>query len=192
MPRPTADLKAAADLGQRAVKARDEWVSRNRPISDDRMAADIYRVTGTYTTRASLLKLWAGDMDPHTVAIETILSIALFLGVDPDDFGPIIAQRRKYVSALASSVPLAADQADSGMVAPSAGVVQRQNISFPRNGSGWVTSGPETPERRTPICDRSAHRAIHALATPHRRAVRHGQSVHHAGEAHCGMHFNRS
>ena len=76
------------------------------------------------------------------MAIETILSIALFLGGDTDDFGPIIAQRRKYVSALARSAALAADQAYSGMVAPSAGGVQRQNLRFQRNGSTWVTRGP--------------------------------------------------
>jgi hypothetical protein len=131
MPRPTADLESAADLGRRATKARDEWVSRNRPISDDRMAADIFRVTGTYTTRASLQKLWSGEMDPHTVGIETILAIALYLGIDPDDLGPVVAQRRRYVAALAGAPGLAASVADSGMVSPSAGVVQRQNISFP-------------------------------------------------------------
>ena len=44
---------------------------------------------------------WVGDIDPFTVGIETILAIANFLEVEPDDFGPIVAQRRRQVVALA-------------------------------------------------------------------------------------------
>ena len=66
-----------------------------------------------------------------TPPVITILAIALFLGVDPDEFGPVIAQRRRYVTALASGDGLAGDLSASGKVTASAGVVQRQNISFP-------------------------------------------------------------
>ena len=86
---------------------------------------------GVYMTHAALKKLWAGEMDPNSVMIETIMAIARFLEVDLDDFGPVVARRRRQVFELAGQgLELAA--AGSGMVAPdSAGVVQRQNISFP-------------------------------------------------------------
>lgn len=155
MARPAADLEAAAELGKRARKARDQWVATHGSMSDGRMAAASFRATGIYTTHNAFKKLWAGEMDPHTVGIETILAIARFLEVDPDEFGPVIAERRRQVVALASgeaalagagaggrSVGLHHEPAalgaglqcthgGSGMLGASAGVVQWQNISFP-------------------------------------------------------------
>ena len=101
MSRPARNLSAAQDLGDRAVTARDAWFARNGEVSDGRIASAIYGQSGVYMTHAALKKLWAGEMDPNSVMIETILAIARFLEVDPDDFGPVIAQRRRQVAALA-------------------------------------------------------------------------------------------
>jgi len=166
MARPAPNLHAAADLGQRAVSARDRWIAAHGPISDNRMAARILQTTGVYTTHATLRKLWGGEMDPNVVMIDTILAIARFLEVDPDEFGPVIAKRRQQVIALANgeAEPLAASGAGAGGLShasirpaeiepglrcghePSgrvprclAGVVQRQNISFPNWYSGEMT-----------------------------------------------------
>ena len=70
------------DLAKRASKARKTWEARNRHLSDDRPASEIFRMTGVYFNRATLGKLWAGKVDPHSVGIETILAIAHFLRVD--------------------------------------------------------------------------------------------------------------
>ena len=101
MSRPARNNAAAAELGLLAVKARDAWIERHGELSDGRMAAAVFGESGVYMTHNALKKLWVGDMDPYTVGIETILAIANFLEVDPDDFGPIVAQRRRQVVALA-------------------------------------------------------------------------------------------
>ena len=44
-----------------------------------------------------------GRHGPKTSGIETILTIANFLEVDPNDFGQIVSQRRHQVVALRSS-----------------------------------------------------------------------------------------
>ena len=93
-------MTAAADLGRRATKARKSWERQHRHVSDERMAAEIFSQTGVYFNRGTLGKLWSGKVDPHSVGIETILSIAKFLEVDPDEFGPVIAERRRQLAAL--------------------------------------------------------------------------------------------
>ena len=120
------------------------------------MAAEIFSQTGVYFNRGTLGKLWSGKVDPHSVGIETILSIAKFLEIDPDEFGPVIAERRRQLAALmfnedtlagagaggrsstfsfddpAVGIGLDPHGLGSGRVSPDcAGVVQRQNISFP-------------------------------------------------------------
>ena len=69
-------------------------------------------------------------MSPET---ENQTPLSQFDEVDPDEFGPVIAQRRRYVAALANGAGLAADQGDSGMVTALLGI-----------NENWVSGSAKT------------------------------------------------
>ena len=114
MGRPTPDQHAAADLAKRATKARKAWEKKNRAISDERLASEVFRMTGVYCNRGTLGKLWSGKVDPHSVGIETILAVARFLEVEPEEFGPVIAERSRQIAALVNGGELVGVGAGDG------------------------------------------------------------------------------
>jgi hypothetical protein len=53
----------------------------------------VFALTGVYVPRWTIYKLWNGQVDPNTVALETVIAVGRYLGLDPDELGPVIADR---------------------------------------------------------------------------------------------------
>lgn len=54
MPRPAVNKEAARDLGTRIAKARKLKEAGGGPVATDRVAAEVYAITGVYVSRSTI------------------------------------------------------------------------------------------------------------------------------------------
>lgn len=106
MPRPAVNKEAARDLGTRIAKARKLKEASGGPVATDRVAAEVYAITGVYVPRSTIYNLWHSKVDPHTIALETIIAVGRYLGLEPEELGPVVADRLAQLQALVAGVEL--------------------------------------------------------------------------------------
>lgn len=106
MARPPVNKEAAKDLGARLAKARHVHEKQHGSYALDRVAAEVYRETGVYVPRSTIYNLWHSKVDPHTIALETIIAVGRYLGLEPEELGPVVAGRLALLQALVAGVEL--------------------------------------------------------------------------------------
>jgi hypothetical protein len=93
----TRDTEAATALGR---KLTELWEAAGRPSHRAIERAIIFDVGVSAPSDETIRRMHNGDVDPNTCVIESIVGLARYYHVSPDDLGEAAGERVRHLLAL--------------------------------------------------------------------------------------------